>query len=156
MDKRLRERTTFSPRQKGLVFENGGFNNVHILNEVIAKAKPGIGVVVVQLDLSEAFDTIPHQAIGPALKRHGIPQVVTESILAAYKNLKTTIQHQGTNIEVALRRGVKQCNPLSPFIFNALLNPLLDQLESLGGYTIDKNNSISCLVFTGDLTASCG
>jgi hypothetical protein len=35
LDRKLREVTTFSPRQKGFVHETGCFNNVHILNEVI-------------------------------------------------------------------------------------------------------------------------
>jgi len=40
---------------------------------------------------------------------------------------------------------------LSTFLFNAIMNPLLEQLEELRGYTIDENQSISSLAFADDL-----
>jgi hypothetical protein len=68
IDQRLREKATFSPRQKGFVSEAGCFNNVHILKEIIRFAKSNEGLIGIQLDVSKAFDTIPHEAIGPALR----------------------------------------------------------------------------------------
>jgi hypothetical protein len=59
IDQRLREQTTFSPRQKGFVHESGCFNNIHIFNELLYKAKRSSGLVAIQLDISKAFDTIP-------------------------------------------------------------------------------------------------
>jgi hypothetical protein len=47
LDKRLRERTVLSPRQQGFTNESGCFNNVHILNEVLQKAKKKSGIVVI-------------------------------------------------------------------------------------------------------------
>jgi hypothetical protein len=49
-----------------------------------------------------------------------------------------------------LRRGVKQGDPLSQFIFNAIINRLLEQLE-IGGFPIDVRNSTACLAFADDL-----
>jgi len=54
-------------------------------------------------------------------------------------------------VEINLRRGVKRGDPLSPFTFNAIMNPLSEQLEELGGYTIDKTHTISCLAFADNL-----
>jgi hypothetical protein len=54
----------------------------------------------------------------------------------SYNGLKTTLQHKGAQIEVPLLRGVKQGDPLSPFIFNAIMNPLLEQLEEMKGVTL--------------------
>jgi hypothetical protein len=45
IDQRLREQTTFSPRQKGFVTEAGCFNNVHILNEIIRAGKSNAGII---------------------------------------------------------------------------------------------------------------
>jgi hypothetical protein len=65
IDQRLRDNTAFSPRQKGFVNEAGCFNNLHIFNELLRKAK-NTGVVAIQLDISNAFDTVPYRVIGPA------------------------------------------------------------------------------------------
>jgi len=95
IDYRLRERTTFSHRQKGFVNEAGCFNNVHILNEILRAAKSNSGITVVQLDISKAFDTVPHKAIPPALKRLGVPAEIISSISASYEHITTTICHKG-------------------------------------------------------------
>jgi hypothetical protein len=46
---------------------------------------------------------------------------------------------------------VKQGDPLSPFLFNAIMTPLLEQLEELGELTIDETQSISSLAFADHL-----
>jgi hypothetical protein len=61
----------FTTSQKGFVDEAGCFNNVHILNETLKLGKKRSGLVAVQLDISKAFDTVSHEAIGHALKRKG-------------------------------------------------------------------------------------
>ncbi|GFG30127.1 hypothetical protein Cfor_07569, partial [Coptotermes formosanus] len=74
VDKKLREVISFSRRQKGFVHETGCFNNGHILNETIKAAKGRDSLVAVQLDITKAFDTVPHKAIEAALCRLGLPQ----------------------------------------------------------------------------------
>jgi hypothetical protein len=65
--------------------------------------------------------------------------------------LKTIIKNQGSTVEINHQRGVKQGDPLSPYIFNAILNPLLKQLEELKGYTINESHTISSLAFADDI-----
>jgi hypothetical protein len=69
----------------------------------------------------------------------------------SYANLSTHIEYAGSRTEVSLRRGVKQGDPLSPFIFNAIMDPLLDQLEEMKGFEIDETHHISALAFADDL-----
>jgi hypothetical protein len=151
IDRKLRNMITFSPRQKGFVNESGCFNNVHILNETIKAAKVRNGLVAIQLDIAKAFDTVPHKAIEAALERLGFPNGVRESIMNSYKDLSTTIEYGGSKLEVCLMRGVKQGDPLSPFIFNAIMDPLLEQLEKMKGYEIDESHNLSALAFADDL-----
>jgi hypothetical protein len=151
IDQKLRGVTSFSPRQKGFVHEAGCFNNVHLLNEVIKASKKEQGLTAVQLDITKAFDTVPHEAIDAALQNLGLPKGLRESIMNSYKGLRTTIQCNKTQIEIPLMRGVKQGDPLSPYIFNAILNPLIEQLEDMKGVTIDNTNSLSALAFADDL-----
>jgi hypothetical protein len=106
---------------------------------------------LIQLDISKAFDTIPHEAIDPALRRLGIPSTLRSSIINSYESLNTHIEHKGSRVEVQLQRGLKQGDPLSPFLFNAIMNPLLEQLEELRGFTINETQSISSLTFADDL-----
>jgi hypothetical protein len=118
---------------------------------VIRAANIGGGMVTIQLDITKAFDMVPHNAIDAALHSLGLPQRVRESIMNSYIGLSTTIQYSGTHTVVPLLRGVKQGDPLSPFIFNAIMNPLLEQLEQMKGYVINESHSLSALAFTDDL-----
>jgi hypothetical protein len=103
------------------------------------------------LDIAKAFDTVPHMANEAALKRLGPQNGVRESIMHSYKSLNTTIEYSGSKTEVSLMRGVKQWDPLSPFIFNVIIDPLLEQLEEMKGYVIDESHSLTALAFADDL-----
>jgi hypothetical protein len=151
IDTRLRKQLSFSPRQKGFVHEAGCFNNINILNEILRDAKTKGGVTIAQLDISKAFDTVPHKAIDPALRRLGVSPAIRDSIVTSYHKVTTDIRHKGTELSIALKRGVKQRDPLSPLIFNAILDPLLGQLEELKGYSINDACNISSLAFADDL-----
>jgi hypothetical protein len=151
INQRLREKATFSPREKGFVSEAGCFDNVHIPNEIISVAKPNEGMIGIQLDVSKAFDTIPHEAIGPALRRQNMPNEICQTITDSHRRLSTRISCKGQVINIEIKRGVKQGDPLSPFIFNTLVNPLLEQLEAKQGFKLNENHSISCLAFAEDL-----
>jgi hypothetical protein len=48
-------------------------------------------------------------------------------------------------------RGVKQGDPLTPLIFNAIIDLLLEQLEQRKGYVFDESHRLSTLAFAEDL-----
>jgi hypothetical protein len=56
-------------RQKGFVAEAGCFANVQILRELGRRMNSNNGGAAIQLDVS-----VPHEALGPALARKGIPK----------------------------------------------------------------------------------
>ena len=62
IDWKLRRQIRFNTRQKGFVNEQGCYNNVHILGEILRHSKIGNGLVAVQLDVSKAFHTVPHSS----------------------------------------------------------------------------------------------
>jgi hypothetical protein len=49
-----------------------------------------------------------------------------------------------------IRRGVKQVDPLSLFIFNTVLEPLL-QLEEMRGFQLSDDGKLSSFAFTDDI-----
>ena len=97
----------FSPRQKS--FEHGTrcFNKDHILRERIKTDKTSIGLVAIQLDLANAYDTIPHEAIQAALERLELPTCVRESIKFV-GSLTSTIEYVGQKTKISLPRRFKQ------------------------------------------------
>jgi hypothetical protein len=110
---------------------DGCFNNVHTLNEILKLAKKGDGISIVQLDISKAFDTVPHEVIGDALRRKGIPETVVSLIRDSYNDMSTVIKHGTVEVPIDLQRRVKQGDPLSRIIFNFIMELLLIKLESM-------------------------
>ncbi|ERL94887.1 hypothetical protein D910_12160 [Dendroctonus ponderosae] len=106
-------------KQKGFVAEPGCFTNIHILNELLRHSKAFKGLVLTQVDISKAFDTIPHCAIAPALTCKGLPAHMVSKITKAYKYVATIIQSKAT-VDSSLQRCVKHGDPLSPTNFNLM------------------------------------
>jgi hypothetical protein len=96
IDQKLREHVRFHVRQKGFVSETGCFNNLQILSELLRHSKSQHqSLVPVCLDVSKAFNTVPHQIIGLALRMKGLPEPVVRLMEDSYKDLHTNIK-QGT------------------------------------------------------------
>jgi hypothetical protein len=101
IDRKLRAFMQFSPRQKGFMNEPGCFNNIHMINEMVNMSKRKTEMTVIQLDISKAFDTIPHEVIGDALRRKGIPETMINLIMDSCKNIHTNIKQSYLQIPMA-------------------------------------------------------
>jgi hypothetical protein len=71
-------------------------------------AKKKAGLVVVQLDVSKAFDMVPHQAIKDAISRNGIPEYIVKLNRDPYEDVATKIKHGTIEMSLQTRQGVKQ------------------------------------------------
>lgn len=150
LDKRLRRVIHQSERQKGFTVENGCYSNVQLLNQAISVAKEEGGIVTV-VDVSKAFDTVPHAAIKVSLERKGIPPLVADYITHSYKECVTTIKTCNGTINLELKRGVKQGDPLSPLLFNLAIEPILDSIQKqIGGLQIEGHN-VAAVAFADDI-----
>lgn len=148
-DARLRSCIKLSPRQVGFVEGNGNFSNVRALHEAIRLGKKSelVGQV---LDVSKAFDSVPHEAIATCFEARGVPGPLRREILAMYQDSTTRFKNCG-GFEVGLKRGVKQGDPLSALLFNIVLDPLLERLEDQRGGLRVGELTISVLAFADDL-----
>ncbi|KAK9719147.1 Reverse transcriptase (RNA-dependent DNA polymerase) [Popillia japonica] len=123
-------------------------------NRILMEDEPTDDPNVVSLDVRKAFDTVSHSSICRALQRLGIDEGTSNYITASLSDSTTTIRvGPGSQTrKICIRRGVKQGDPLSPFLFNAVLDELLCSLQSTPGIggTIGEEK-IPVLAFADDL-----
>ena len=150
LDSNLRKVVRNHDRQKGFVQESGCAVNCTILDHVLCAARKGQELTLCQLDISKAFDTIPHGAISPALRRAGVPREVAAAIDEMYKGINTTLGVSGSPV-INIKRGVKQGDPLSPLIFNCVMDDLIKELcGGTKGFRIGTEY-VPVLAFADDL-----
>jgi hypothetical protein len=108
------------------------------------------------LDLAKAFDTVSHHSIARALSRQGINQTYKDIISDQYHEITTQmIGMQGASAPLPITSGVKQGCPLSPKLFNCIIDELLDELGDEWGIQVD-NTRINSLAFADDLALIAG
>ncbi|XP_076397793.1 uncharacterized protein LOC143266086 [Megachile rotundata] len=154
LDYRLRLNIKQFQRQKGFSEESGCRFNILLLNELITKAKMLNGGVFQILDISKAFDTVPHAIIISGLKRRGVSEKICELVKDMYTNCTTEIKTNDKNnkILIKLERGVKQGDPLSPLLFNLSIEALLEYIEnSSQGISVSENEKVATLAFVDDI-----
>lgn len=126
VETRLSHFTTLSTAQRGFRPGLGCHTNCVVLDELIRLGKKA-KLVGVLLDVAKAFHTVTHEAIQVALRQQRVPPLLCRLVHKMYDGASTRLGSFG--VDVAIRRGVKQGDPLSPLLFNLVLDPLLKQLQ---------------------------
>lgn len=152
--KRLAEACPPHPRQKGFVQDQGCASNVFTVDSLIRQVKRSGGTLAaVFIDLSKAFDTVPHKLIIDSLKARKVDKIIVDLISDSLYGCKSIIKLQrGQTRPMHLKIGVKQGDPLSPLLFNLAIDPLLYALERSGqGAELDNDNKLTVLAYADDL-----
>lgn len=157
LDRRFREISEIFAGQRGFMPHNGCFANCTAFRELLNLSKRGFPLTAALLDVSKAFDTVPHRAITRALQAQGFPPHLVELVNTMYTGVSTVLGVEG-NPKVTLRRGVKQGDPLSPLLFNLVMDPLLRQLgASEDAFQLDEGGErMGVLAFADDITILSG
>ena len=152
-DQQIRSNVDINHRQKGFVPTDGCSSNVKVLQHAIPfRQRNGKGVNVVFLDLAKAFDTVVHNSIWDALLDHQVPREVVEGVQQIYGHAITKVK-VGLHSTNAIRilSGVKQGCPLSPLLFDLVMDELLERLQSQGIGIQVGGQQIAVMAFADDL-----
>lgn len=152
--KRLKAQCHLNMNQRGFVQMDGTMANVLILDSYLkTRAAAGRVSSIVGIDVTRAFDTVSHHSIRRGLMRAGIDPITKNYILSSLRDNKTCIRLGNQNTrEFTFNRGVKQGDPISPLLFNMVLDEFVavSNASRFGG-TITNGTTISTLAFADDL-----
>ncbi|RLJ22878.1 hypothetical protein DJ031_00040 [bacterium endosymbiont of Escarpia laminata] len=149
---RIESGYTISERQKAFRRGDGLSDNTHILRNVISNRQTRCQATAVAfLDVSKAFDSVSHDSILLAATSAGIPRPLVGYIRSLYQRPTTRLRVNGElSQEISVNRGVRQGDPLSPVLFNAVIDLALRHLDPSIGVPVG-NEVLSCLAFADDL-----
>jgi len=101
------------------------------------------------LDITKAYDSVPHVKIVECLRRAGVNGHLIRAVADLLSSRTTSIYGHTINIG----RGVPQGDPLSPLLFIIQLQPLCDALDEcgVGGITLPGGLLIRDLLYADDI-----
>lgn len=132
---RIAKRVTLDQRQRAFRPTDGCSDGVFLLDLLLRhhhkNHKP---LFVASLDIAKAFDSVSHKAIKNTLQVMGLPAPMIEYITDVYSRSVTRLSCDSwTSEKIRPTCGVKQGDPMSPIIFNMVIERLLKELpEDIG------------------------
>lgn len=138
-------------RQAGFLPVDGCGQNLMVLKTLLTRARQEKKELhLATVDISKAFDSVSHEAIVGRLKEEGCSVDALEYINHLYSNNKTILQVGSQEFTSCFGRGVKQGDPLSPLLFNLVMEKALLKLGNDVGFECDGHR-ISALAYADDI-----
>lgn len=115
------------PDQSGFVYKRVITTNLDTLDQLYYSGRPWtIGLI----DFAKAFDSLSHSFIQTVLTSYGFGPIMLQRITALQTNANSMLLiNNQLSPSFPLLSGVRQGDPLSPFLFVATLEPLLIRLR---------------------------
>jgi hypothetical protein len=85
---------------------------------------------VATLDFKKAFDSVDHTCIWASLSAHGVPAIYINLLSKLYQGQRATVKCDVDSREFLIRKGTKQGDPISPLIFNAVLECVMRNVKA--------------------------
>lgn len=149
--KRMLSTLSFDYRQRAFTPVDGCAENVFLLASVLEDAKQKLRPLhMASLDLSKAFDSVTTDAIIRGARRAGLNQEFLDYLRDLYEDSWTTLSLEGASLLVQPTVGVRQGDPLSPLLFNLMLDEYLQSLDPNIGYR-SQQLQLDGMAFADDL-----
>ena len=84
---------------------------------------------IVAVDFKKAFDTVHQHCIWQALQEQGVPSLYISVLMKLYKGQVARVQTDCCSREFEIGRGTKQGDPISPILFNAVLEKAVSKAK---------------------------
>ena len=152
-DKRIRVTARIHTRQRAFIPADGCYESIKLLESAIQQSRRQKREVdIVFLDLAKAFDTVPHDSIRRALSRHGVHSRITSMVSEMYVGATTTVASgRECTAAISINSGVKQGCPLSPVLFNLIMDELVTEVDGLPTGVSIGESRVSIMAFADDL-----
>ena len=133
--RRLGKSYPINPVQRAFRPTDGCAENVMLLDTILESCRKNLKPVnIAFLDIRKAFDSVKHASIVRAAIRMGTPLPLVDYIQSCYTDASTIIN----GVAVLQSTGVRQGDPLSPILFNAVLDEAFSVLQDLGPMIEDQ------------------
>ena len=143
-----------SQAQKGFLPMEGCLEHNHLITSVLQDSrKRKRPAFLTWLDLKDAYGSVPHEILLKTMKLAGLEGATLRIVEDLYHQPTTTVKTKhATTHPITIRRGVKQGCPLSPILFNIVMEVIIRAAEGTpaAGYRI-ANSTIKSLAYADDL-----